>query len=52
MDRNKDYKGSKPNGLFATHPDTRDRISKVTQADQDGEAGVHGDGRRRATPRP
>ena len=31
MDRNKDYKGSKPNGLFATHPDTRDRISKVTR---------------------
>ena len=31
MDRNKDYKGSKPNGLFATHPDTRDRISKVTK---------------------
>jgi predicted Zn-dependent protease len=31
MDRNKDYKGSKPNGLFATHPDTRDRIAKVTK---------------------
>jgi predicted Zn-dependent protease len=31
LDRNKDYKGSKPNGLFATHPDTRDRISKVTK---------------------
>jgi beta-barrel assembly-enhancing protease len=31
MDRNKDYKGSKPNGLFATHPDTRDRIAKVTR---------------------
>ena len=31
MDRNKDVKDSKPNGLFATHPDTRDRISKVTK---------------------
>jgi predicted Zn-dependent protease len=31
MDRNKDYKGSKPNGLFATHPDTRDRIAKITK---------------------
>ena len=31
MDRNKDYKGSKPNGLFATHPDTQDRIAKVTR---------------------
>ena len=31
MDRNKDYKGSKPNGMFATHPDTRDRIAKVTK---------------------
>ena len=31
MDRNKNYKGSKPNGLFATHPDTRDRIEKVTK---------------------
>jgi hypothetical protein len=31
MDRNKDYKGSKPNGLFATHPDTRDRIAKVAK---------------------
>jgi predicted Zn-dependent protease len=31
MDRNKDYKGSKPNGLFATHPDTRDRIAKLAK---------------------
>jgi beta-barrel assembly-enhancing protease len=31
MDRNKNYKGSKPNGLFATHPDTRDRIAKVSR---------------------
>lgn len=31
MDRNKDVKNSKPNGLFATHPETRDRISKVTK---------------------
>ncbi len=31
MDRNKDYKGSRPNGLFATHPDTRDRIAKITK---------------------
>jgi beta-barrel assembly-enhancing protease len=31
MDRNKDYKGSKPNGLFATHPDTKERIAKVTR---------------------
>ena len=44
MDRNKDYKGSKPNGLFATHPDTRDRIVESHQADQDGESGVYGDG--------
>jgi predicted Zn-dependent protease len=31
MERNKDYKGSKPNGMFATHPDTRDRIAKITR---------------------
>jgi predicted Zn-dependent protease len=31
MDRNKDYKGSKPNGLFATHPDTKSRIEEVTR---------------------
>jgi predicted Zn-dependent protease len=31
IERNKDFKGSKPNGLFATHPDTRDRIAKVTR---------------------
>jgi predicted Zn-dependent protease len=31
MDRNKDYKGSKPNGLFATHPDTQDRIAKISK---------------------
>jgi beta-barrel assembly-enhancing protease len=30
IERNKDFKGSKPNGLFATHPDTKDRIAKVT----------------------
>ena len=31
MERNKDYKGSKPNGMFSTHPDTRDRIAKITR---------------------
>jgi beta-barrel assembly-enhancing protease len=31
MERNKDFKGSKPNGLFATHPDTKDRIAKVNR---------------------
>jgi len=31
MDRNKNYKGSKPNGLFATHPDTKERIASVTR---------------------
>ena len=31
MDRNKDYKGARPNGLFATHPDTKDRIAKVAK---------------------
>jgi predicted Zn-dependent protease len=31
MERNKDYKGSRPNGMFATHPDTRDRIAKITR---------------------
>ena len=31
MDRNKDHKGSKPNGLFSTHPDTKDRIDRVTK---------------------
>ena len=31
IDRNKGHKGSKPNGLFATHPDTTDRIEKVTK---------------------
>jgi predicted Zn-dependent protease len=30
IDRNKNYSGSKPNGLFATHPDTKDRIAKLT----------------------
>ena len=32
IDRNKALKGSsKPNGLFSTHPDTKDRIEKVTK---------------------
>ena len=32
IDRNKDRKaGSKPNGLFSTHPDTKDRIERVTK---------------------
>src|SRR5215203_1774729 len=31
MDRNRTYSGSKPNGLFATHPDTKDRIAKLTK---------------------
>ena len=32
IDRNKDRKaGSKPNGLFSTHPDTKDRIERVTR---------------------
>jgi predicted Zn-dependent protease len=32
IDRNKDNKGGdRPNGLFATHPDTKDRIAKVTR---------------------
>ena len=31
MDRNKDLKSSKPNGMFATHPETQDRISKITK---------------------
>ena len=31
MERNKDYEGSKPNGLFATHPDTQDRIERSTK---------------------
>ena len=43
MERNKDYKGSKPNGLFATHPEPATGLRKH-QADQDGEAGVDGDG--------
>ena len=31
MDRNKGRSGSKPNGLFSTHPDTKDRIERVTK---------------------
>lgn len=31
IDRNKDRKVSKPNGLFSTHPDTKDRIERVTK---------------------
>jgi beta-barrel assembly-enhancing protease len=31
MDRNKGRSGSKPNGLFSTHPDTKDRIDRVTK---------------------
>jgi beta-barrel assembly-enhancing protease len=31
IDRNKDRKAAKPNGLFSTHPDTKDRIDRVTK---------------------